>query len=109
MADELIVLVTCANAEEAQRMAESLVLERLAACVNIVTGVQSIFFWEGKLCNEREALCVLKTQKSVYSKLERRVSELHSYKTPEVIALPVVDGSVKYLRWVREMTTPEGP
>lgn len=109
MTEELVVLVTCANAEEAQRIAESMVLERLAACVNIVPGVQSVFFWEGKLCNEKEVLCVMKTQKAVYAKLEKRVMELHSYTTPEVIALPIAEGAVKYLRWVRESTAPGAP
>ena len=109
MADARVVLVTCANEEEARRIGESLVLEKLAACANIVSGVMSIFFWQGQLRNEKEVLLILITRPATYGALEKRVLALHSYETPEVIALAVEDGSPAYLRWLHEMTGPEGP
>ena len=104
MSDELIVLVTTSNAEEASRIAEVLVSERLAACVNIVPGIESIYRWEGKVTRDHEALMIIKTTSERYDELERRVKELHSYSTPEVIALKIERGSDQYLNWLRDST-----
>jgi len=101
MSDELIVLVTTANAEEAARIAEVLVSERLAACVNIVPAIESIYRWEGKVTRDHESLMIIKTTGERYDDLERRVKELHSYSTPEVIALKIERGSEQYLNWLR--------
>ena len=80
------------------------VAEHLAACCNIVTGVRSIFQWEGKTCDEEEALLIIKTRTPILGTLQERVQELHGYDVPEIIALPVVQGSADYLNWVREQT-----
>ena len=104
MSDELIVLVTTPNAEEAARIADVLVSERLAACVNIVPGIESIYRWEGKVTRDRESLMIIKTTGERYDELERRVKELHSYSTPEVIALKIERGSEQYLNWLRDST-----
>lgn len=102
MSNELIVLVTTPNAEEAARIAEVLVSEQLAACVNIVPGIESIYRWEGNVTRDQEALMIIKTTAERYDELERRVKELHSYSTPEVIALRIERGSEQYLNWLRD-------
>lgn len=104
MSDELIVLVTTSNAEEAARIADVLVSERLAACVNIVPAIESIYRWEGKVTRDQESLMIIKTTGERYDELERRVKELHSNSTPEVIALKIDRGSEQYLNWLRDLT-----
>lgn len=101
-ADTLVVLVTTPSVEEGQSIARSLVTERLAACVNVVPGVRSLFFWEGQLQEETEALLVIKTCRERYAALQARILELHTYSVPEILALPVEAGSPAYLAWVRE-------
>lgn len=100
--DTLVVLVTTPTVEEGQSIARSLVTERLAACVNVVPGVRSLFFWEGQLQEETEALLVIKTCRERYAALQARILELHTYSVPEILALPVEAGSPAYLAWVRE-------
>jgi periplasmic divalent cation tolerance protein len=102
MSDVLITLVTVPSPPIAARIATALVKERLAACVNVVPGVRSIYAWKGKVCDDRELLLVIKTTRRRYLELERRVKALHPYKVPEVIAVPVRRGSAEYLAWLRE-------
>lgn len=103
MTGKLLVFVTCADPPEARRIAQTLVNERLAACVNIHQGVvRSVYRWKGKVEQAREILLLIKTSSRLFSRLERRVSELHSYDTPEIIALPIVAGSHPYLAWISE-------
>ncbi|HEX8092177.1 MAG TPA: divalent-cation tolerance protein CutA [Blastocatellia bacterium] len=105
MSQELIVFVTAPNNEEAARIADSLVSERLAACVNIVGGIESIYRWEGEVARDREALLIIKTTDVRYDELERHVKELHTYTMPEVIAYKIERGSDAYLEWLRASTT----
>jgi periplasmic divalent cation tolerance protein len=105
MSQELIVFVTAPNNDEAERIASSLVSERLAACVNIVGGIESIYRWEGEVTRDRETLLIIKTVDERYAELEGRVKELHTYTTPEVIAYKIERGSDAYLKWLRESTT----
>ena len=103
MSEELIVFVTAPDDEsQAERIATSLVEERLAACVNVVRGVQSVYRWEGKVARDRESLLIIKTNVASYAGLERRVKTLHPYSTPEVIAIRIEAGSQEYLAWLRE-------
>jgi periplasmic divalent cation tolerance protein len=104
MFDPIIVLVTCGSQEEAVKIAHSLVEERLAACVNLVSPVRSIYRWEGKIWDEKEWILIIKTQKQRFEKLERKVKSLHSYSVPEIIGLPIIEGSSSYLDWLEEMT-----
>jgi periplasmic divalent cation tolerance protein len=104
MTHELVVLVTTSTRDEAAAIAEALVSERLAACVNIVAAIESIYRWEGKVTCDSEALMIIKTTSDRYPELERRVKELHSYSTPEVIAMKIERGSAQYLNWVRDST-----
>ncbi len=104
MSHELIVFVTTPNNGEAARIAEALVSERLAACVNIVAAVESVYRWEGKVTRDSEALMIIKTTEERYFELESRVKELHSYSAPEVVALRIERGSEQYLNWLRDST-----
>ena len=98
--DGIIVLITAGSEEEAHRIAESLVKEKKAACVNIVPGVDSLFRWEGKLDSARESLLLVKTKASLFSEIVEMVKIMHSYEVPEIIALPIIAGSEDYLKWL---------
>ena len=107
MSDELIIFVTSPNEDEARRIADAVVNEQLAACVNIVNGVESIYCWQGQVEHDRELLLIIKSRVARYADLERRVKELHSYTTPEVIAFKIERGSQSYLDWIRDSTSPQ--
>jgi periplasmic divalent cation tolerance protein len=98
--DYCVVLVTASSETEAKTIARALVEERLAACVNIIPGLTSIYRWEGNICEDRELLLVIKTQGQKVAALRERIMHLHSYALPEVIALPITEGSVRYLEWL---------
>jgi periplasmic divalent cation tolerance protein len=98
--DAIVVLVTAGSAEESVKIARSVVEERLAACVNIVSGVRSIYRWEGKVTEDAEWLLVMKTSRARFAALEARIRELHSYQVPEVMAFDVATGSRPYLDWL---------
>jgi len=102
--DFVVVFVTAPSAEVAGSLAKALVTEKLVACVNILPGLRSIYAWEGKVCDEEEVLCVLKTRRELFPRLRDRVTALHPYQVPEIIALPLVDGSAPYLAWLRDET-----
>src|SRR5687768_17404561 len=101
MSEFIVVYVTAGSAEEADRLAQSLVGERLAACVNRIKSIQSVYRWEGEVEQSDEELLIIKTRVELFPALETRVRELHSYSVPEIIALPVVAGSPGYLDWLR--------
>lgn len=100
MTDKIVVLVTAGSEREAARIARHLVESRLAACVNICSPVRSIYRWEGKIQNDREFLLFIKTKRSLFRAVKESILRIHSYTTPEVIALPVTEGSQAYLRWI---------
>lgn len=100
-----VALVTAGSEDEAERIAACLVEERLAACVNIVGPIRSIYRWQGEIRNESEVLLVIKMRSDAFDRLKARVGELHSYDTPEIIALPITAGSEPYLRWLESMTS----
>jgi periplasmic divalent cation tolerance protein len=102
MADEILVLITASSGEEAAKIATALVDEHIAACVNIVPEMRSLFFWEGRTQDAREALLICKSRQPLLEKLIRRVKSLHSYTVPEIIALPIIGGSQDYLDWLKE-------
>ncbi len=105
MQEFIAVFVTVGSAAEGDRLAYALVEERLAACVNRIARVQSVYRWEGKVEQSEEELLVIKTRRELFAALEKRVLELHSYAVPEVIALPVLAGSEAYLRWLGEQVS----
>ncbi len=107
MTEYIIVLITASQEEEAARIARGLVEAGLAACVNIVRGLRSLYRWQGRIEDEHEVLLIAKTRRDLFESLVQRVKELHSYSVPEIIALPVIDGSGDYLKWLREETKEE--
>jgi len=106
MADEIIVLITASSEQEAVNIGSALVSEHLAACVNIVPNVRSLFFWEGKTQDANESLLIAKSRAQLLGQLISRVKSLHSYTVPEVIALPILGGSHEYLAWLNDSTSP---
>jgi periplasmic divalent cation tolerance protein len=102
----LIVLMTASNREEAVKIVRVLLEERLIACGNIVESVSSFFWWKGKIEEEKEVLVFMKSSEKLFKKLSKRVMELHSYDVPEILALPIVDGSSSYLEWLKNCLEP---
>ena len=103
-AEETVVFITAPNEEEAARIARSLVESRLAACVNIIHNIRSIYTWQGKIEDDAEVLMIVKTQIKRFDALAAKVRELHSYDVPEIISLPITDGSEDYLKWIKQST-----
>lgn len=104
----LVVFCTCPGAEAAARLAQRLVEDGLAACVNVLPAVRSIYVWEGALQREDEALLIIKTTAARLPELEARIVELHPYAVPEVIAVPVEGGHAPYLQWLAAATRAPG-
>ena len=106
MSEFIVVLVTAGSSKEGERLARALVEERLAACVNRIKGIQSIYRWQGQVEQSEEEMLIIKTRRELFDPLKKRVQELHSYSVPEVIALPILDGGESYLRWLDDELTP---
>lgn len=98
----IIVFITAGSKEEAEKIARGLLEEKLAACVNILKDADSHFWWQGKLDKAKETLLIIKTKKSLFPKLLKKATALHSYEVPEIIALPIVAGNRPYLGWIDE-------
>jgi periplasmic divalent cation tolerance protein len=103
--DAIMVFMTAANREEAVRLAEMMVADRLAACVQILPEMESIYRWQGKIERQQEVLVIAKTAASKFEELEREVRAIHSYDTPEIVALPLTAGSSPYLEWLKQSIT----
>ncbi|MCK5077315.1 MAG: divalent-cation tolerance protein CutA [Calditrichia bacterium] len=95
-----LVICTTANKEEAKKIAQCLVKEQFAACVNIIPGILSVYKWEGQIQNDNEHLLLIKTISNAISPLKEKIMELHSYSVPEIIVLDITEGSNAYLNWV---------
>ncbi len=102
--DAIVVYITAPAEDEASRIARCLVEEGIAGCINIVNGIRSIYKWQGKIEDDQEVLMIVKTQRHLFDSLKNRVKELHSYTVPEIIALPIIEGSDDYLNWLKEAT-----
>jgi periplasmic divalent cation tolerance protein len=98
--DKVVILVTAASPRECRKIARSLVEEKLAACVSITQNVESIYRWEGKVTAEKEFVLLIKTTRELFPEIKAAISKIHSYHTPEIICLPIIDGSRNYLQWV---------
>ena len=108
MTDKVIVFSTCASPEEAKRIARALVEERLAACVNVISDIVSIYQWQGKVHEGDEVMLVVKSRRDLLSRLQERLASMHSYEVPEAVAIPVVDGLPAYLDWLERELDPPG-
>lgn len=100
--EAIVVVMTAASREEAARLADMLVGARLAACVQILPEIESIYRWQGAVERAAEVLLLVKTVRSRFTELEREVRALHSYETPEIVALPIIESSAQYLAWLIE-------
>ncbi len=100
MTDKIVVLTTCESEKHAEKLAHTLVEQRLAACVNILPKARSIYRWEGKIEDSAEWLVFIKSRRNLFTALRGEIERLHTYEVPEVIAIPVVDGSEAYLGWL---------
>ena len=98
--DAIVVFMTAANGEEATRLAEMLVGAHLAACVQVLPEIESVYRWQGKIERQSEVLLIAKTTRGKFDDLEREVRALHSYDTPEIVSVPIVIGSAPYLEWL---------
>ena len=107
MTDKRIVLTTASSEEEAQKIARHLVERRLAACVNIVPQVTSIYRWQGKMEEAGEFLLIIKTTAAAFGEVREAIASLHSYELPECICLTIEDGSPNYLEWIADSVSME--
>src|SRR5258707_15084291 len=108
MTDKIVVLCTCSTSEEARRLAGSLIEKRLAACVNLLPPVRSIYHWKGAVEEGEETLMIIKASRPLFEKLRPEIERLHSYEEPEIVGLPIVDGSESCLAWLdRGLDHPE--
>ena len=103
MTDKIVVMVTCKSQAEAKKIARAVVEARLAACANVLNGpVESIYLWKGKVETAKEVLVLMKSTRKRFSALEREIRRMHSYETPEIIAVAIVVGSRAYLEWIKD-------
>ena len=101
----ITVLSTASNIDEAKKIANELVKNHLAACVNIVKNIVSIYEWKGEFCEDEEILMIIKSKKSKFEDIEKKIKELHSYEVPEVILLDIKDGNQDYFSWIDSIVT----
>jgi periplasmic divalent cation tolerance protein len=104
MTDKGIVFMTASSMQEAERVAKHLVKKKMASCVNILSEIRSIYWWKDKVCDEKEVFLIAKTTALLFSELAEEVKKLHSYEVPEIIFVPIKDGSKTYLEWIDEVT-----
>lgn len=100
----ILVLTTVPDEKTGQTIAEKLVKERLSACVTVSAASQSFYWWQGKISNEKEHILFIKTKATLFTDLEKKIAEIHPYEVPEIVALPFLEGSTKYLSWIEKET-----
>jgi len=98
----IVVLITCPSKDEGLKIAKALLENKLAACINVIDGLDSYFWWKGKIDYAKEVLLIVKTRLDLFNKVVELVKKLHSYTVPEIIALPILAGNKDYLRWIDE-------
>ena len=101
------VYVTARDAAKAKRIGRTVVAERLAACANVLDGMSSVYWWQGKIEEATEAVLILKTTTKRFEELMARIKALHSYETPAIVAWPIAAGSAEYLDWIGDETAPD--
>jgi len=98
----IVVFVTASSKKEGKRIITALIKKKLIACGNILNKVDSTFIWRKKIDKAKEVLIILKTKRDLFKKIAREIERLHSYEVPEIIAMPIIEGSAKYLKWIDE-------
>jgi periplasmic divalent cation tolerance protein len=104
--DKVVIMVTASSRRESRKIARRLIEEKLAACVNISQPIQSVYRWEGKIQQSKEFLMFIKTNRDLFPQIKTEIGLIHSYHTPEIICLPIIDGSPNYLQWVSDSVRP---
>ena len=104
MTEYIMVFVAVGSKEEAKKIASALVENRLAACVQIIPSINSVYKWKGKICDEEELLLLIKSRLDLFDKIKAKVKELHSYEVAEIMAIPVIAGSEDFLSWIKDET-----
>ncbi len=99
----ILVLMTASSKDEAKKIVRSLLEEKLIVCANMIDSVSSVFWWQDKIEEAKEVLVIMKSHQELFKRLSTRVKELHSYDTPEILALSIVDGSSQYLEWMKKV------
>jgi len=102
--EHIVIYCTVPNKKEGKEIAKKLVENKLVACVNIIDKVESVFSWNGELCEEKEALLMIKTKKELFAKINSVIQKMHSYNVPEVISLPMENADETYLKWIDHET-----
>ena len=105
MTDKIVILCTCASEQESHKLARVLVEERLAACVNVIPNIRSFYHWKGEVESGAEWLLLIKSSRALFATLAGRLESIHSYEIPEVIALPILEGSGNYMTWLQANLT----
>ncbi len=106
MSDAIVVLCTCPDNTCARTLAQTLLSEKLAACVNLIPQVTSLYCWQGKMEESQEVQLIIKSRRTLFGVLQQRIQTLHPYEVPEILAMPVLSGNAAYLQWLQEQTTP---
>jgi periplasmic divalent cation tolerance protein len=104
--DKVVIMVTAASQRECRKIARHLVEAKLAACVNITQPIESLYRWKGKLATDKEYLMLIKSTRDLFPQIKAGISKIHSYHTPEIICLPIIDGSRNYLQWLGDSVKP---
>ncbi|MBI2602949.1 MAG: divalent-cation tolerance protein CutA [Deltaproteobacteria bacterium] len=105
MSEYMIVYITTPNMKRARKIAKLLVEEKLAACVNLIKGMESLYEWKGKLRQEEEVLMLVKTRQKLFATLQEKVLSIHSYDVPCIVGFPLTEGNESYLNWLKEQTS----
>ena len=100
MTDKIVIFSTCPTAEEAEKVAKTLIEKHLAACVTLIPGARSIYRWQGAIEEASEHLLLIKSRRDLFAQLKEELGSVHSYEVPEILALPVVEGSPAYIDWI---------
>lgn len=100
----IVIYCTVPNKKEGREIAKYLVEKNLVACVNIIDKIESIFSWDGEMCEEKEALMIIKTKRELFDQVKPAIQKLHSYTVPEVIAIPIIEADDTYLKWIDHET-----
>ena len=106
MTDKVVIMVTASSRRECRKIARRLIEEKLAACVSITQPIQSVYRWEGKVEQSKEFLMFIKTNRDLFPQIKAEIALIHSYHTPEIICLPIIDGSPNYLQWISDSVQP---